>query len=85
MSILFLQLYRGCCDTADVIAGWDPELIILHSPHGITLQKSTGIYFGSKAVGTAEWNDNWGEYAVMFSYFPCNFLDFQFSNMSRDP
>lgn len=37
---------------------------MLHTPHGISLSKSVGVYMDSTAKGNALWNEKWDEFKV---------------------
>ena len=58
------QLYKGTCDASREIAGLQPELIILHTPHGISLSDSYALYYNGDAEGNALWNQQWSEFTV---------------------
>lgn len=36
------ELHFGCKEAANEIASWDPDVIILSTPHGLSLTKSLG-------------------------------------------
>ena len=38
--------------------------MLLHTPHGISLSKSVGVYMNNKAKGNALWNEKWDEFEV---------------------
>jgi len=58
------QLYEGTCKASSQMAALDPDLIILVTPHGISLSDSYGIYCNNTAHGTAEWKEHWTEFKV---------------------
>ena len=41
-----------------------PDIVVLHTPHGISLSKSVGVYMNSKAKGNALWNEKWDDFEV---------------------
>ena len=57
-------LFRGCIEVSNKVSDWDPELIILHTPHGISLSGAAGIYLNDKAKGNALWNEEWADIEV---------------------
>lgn len=46
------------------IAQLQPDLIIITTPHGLSLVNSTLIYLGSSAEGASGWAENWGDYSI---------------------
>lgn len=46
------------------IAEQNPEIILLLTPHGITLGEDFGIYLNSCARGNAEWDDEYQNYTA---------------------
>ena len=58
------DLHDGCVSAAKIVADQKPDLIVLHTPHGISLQRSLGVYRGGSAAGTALWMGAWQEYKV---------------------
>ncbi|MFW9855388.1 MAG: hypothetical protein ACFFFG_10005 [Candidatus Thorarchaeota archaeon] len=49
----------------DTIAKKKPDLIFLSTPHGIALDNDYGLYKNQSARGTAEWDEEYGEYEVL--------------------
>ena len=51
----------------------NPELIIVHSPHGTLLSSSVALYGNSLAAGSAEWEGHWKEFDVSdyLCYYTC--------------
>jgi len=58
------QLYEGTLKASSQMAALDPDLIILSTPHGISLSDAYGIYSNPTANGNAEWKDLWTEFKV---------------------
>jgi aromatic ring-opening dioxygenase LigB subunit len=62
------SLHLSCMKISDKIAELNPDLIILLTPHGINLHQAINIYqpgvLNSKAIGNAEWNNQWNDYSV---------------------
>jgi len=58
------ELHNACMAAAEEISGWNPDLIIMSTPHGLNLVKSLAIYFNSTANGNAEWNEHWTDFQV---------------------
>ena len=61
---LFSQLYQGILSAAEEIARLDPDLVLLHTPHGLCLSDSMTIYGNVSASGSAEWNGHWADFQV---------------------
>jgi len=57
-------IHKSCCDISDEIKYSNPDLIVLTTPHGISLNTSFGVYLNSVAEGSAEWQGEWSEYKV---------------------
>jgi len=62
------SLHTSCMKISDKIAEINPDLLILLTPHGINLHQAFNIYqpgvSNSKAIGNAEWNNQWTDYSV---------------------
>ncbi|KAI6645997.1 hypothetical protein LOD99_13250 [Oopsacas minuta] len=58
------ELYNSCIKAVKIVAESKPDLIILNTPHGISLTDSIGVYVNGQAKGNAEWNQNWSEFEV---------------------
>lgn len=55
-------LYSSCERAADLLAKMNPDVVILVTPHGLSLSSgSLGVYLASVAQGNALWNDEWRE------------------------
>ncbi|KAI8587215.1 hypothetical protein HDU89_005897 [Geranomyces variabilis] len=61
-----LEIHEGCKAVGEVVAAWEPELIVFLTPHGISAPKSPrpGIYLTPSATGTAERDGLWNEYEL---------------------
>ena len=57
-------MYKGCVETGERVVAMNPELIIVHSPHGTLLSSSVALYGNSLAAGSAEWEGHWKEFDV---------------------
>ncbi|XP_066291853.1 uncharacterized protein [Branchiostoma lanceolatum] len=55
------SLYTACSSAGEEVSRMTPDLVILHTPHGISLSRSVGVYVNPVAKGTAEWNDYWDD------------------------
>ncbi|XP_065193614.1 uncharacterized protein LOC135824823 isoform X2 [Sycon ciliatum] len=51
-------------EMAREIAALDVEVLVLLTPHGLSLNKDIGVYLNAEADGTAEWNKQWTEFEV---------------------
>ena len=65
MCLLAPQLYEGSVEAGKALASLCPDLVILHSPHGITVKNHVAVYVNDSAEGTAEWNNCWKDYQVI--------------------
>jgi len=84
-------LHDACTDAARRIRDLKPDLILLTTPHGVSLNEAYVIYGNSKAAGSAEWDGKWKEYtcevdvAVETSQSLCDYLTSTFhSGTSQD-
>ena len=67
-------LYSSCERAADLVAEMNPEVVLLVTPHGISLSSGAlGVYMAMSACGNALWNDTWQDIEVSVS------LDIQLS------
>jgi len=57
-------LFNGICAAAAHVAELQADLYVLHTPHGICLSKSYGIYGNKSAAGNALWLGEWSEFTV---------------------
>lgn len=57
-------LFSTCTKAAECIAKLEPDVILLHTPHGICLSNNVGVYLNSRAKGNALWNGEWSEFEV---------------------
>ncbi|XP_078609570.1 uncharacterized protein LOC144880947 [Branchiostoma floridae x Branchiostoma japonicum] len=55
------NLYKACITAGEEVSRMSPDLVILHTPHGISLSKSVGVFVNPTAKGTAEWNNCWDD------------------------
>lgn len=53
---------KACNKTASVLLQNRPDVIILTTPHGLSLSTSLAIYESDVAVGSAKWLNYWQEY-----------------------
>ena len=61
------DLHTHCMSISTGIAQLKPDLILLSTPHGLSLHRSAAIYqpyIDSTAQGTCEWKEQWTEYGV---------------------
>jgi aromatic ring-opening dioxygenase LigB subunit len=58
------ELHDSCLRAAKLIEEQQPELIVVHTPHGISLSHSLGVYRGNSAAGSALWMEAWDEFKV---------------------
>ena len=47
--------------------GLQADLYMMHTPHGISLTESFGVYGNMSADGNALWNGEWSEFSVNFT------------------
>ena len=57
-------LFHATTKACEKIAELKPDIVILHTPHGMSLSKSVGVYMNNKAKGNALWNEKWDEFQV---------------------
>ncbi len=58
------ELHQAMRRVAEDIAKINPDVILITSPHGISLSEDFGIYHNIAAHGTAEWEGEYLEYQV---------------------
>ncbi|TPX64255.1 hypothetical protein SpCBS45565_g05982 [Spizellomyces sp. 'palustris'] len=60
------EVHEGCKAVGQVVASWEPDLVVFLTPHGISAPKSPrpGIYLTPSATGTAEQAGNWADYEL---------------------
>ena len=58
------ELHDACVAAAASVAKARPHLIVLHTPHGISMGASLAVYRGRGAAGNALWMGSWSEFAV---------------------
>jgi len=59
------ELHKKCIEVGKQICDLKPDLIFMHTPHGISMSSHFGVYVnGTTASGNAEWKNLWGEYSV---------------------
>ncbi|KAJ3297716.1 hypothetical protein HK104_000194 [Borealophlyctis nickersoniae] len=60
------EITNGCRAVGECVAAWEPELVVLLTPHGLSASKSPrpGIYMTPSATGTAEWKEQYKEYEM---------------------
>ena len=58
------KLYEACLNAVKIIRQSKPDLVMLNTPHGISLSDSFGVYMNETAKGCAEWNGEWKEFNV---------------------
>ena len=58
------ELHTAAKYVGDVIRDYEPDLVVLATPHGLNLSDSIGIYANHVASGNAEWNGYWGDFKV---------------------
>lgn len=53
-------LYSSCERAADLVEKMKPDIVLLVTPHGLSLSSgSLGVYMSGAARGNALWNDQW--------------------------
>ena len=58
-------LYSSCERAADLVAEMNPEVVLLVTPHGISLSSGAlAVYTTKTACGNALWNDTWQDIEV---------------------
>jgi len=58
------ELNQAMIQVASQIADLKPDVILVTSPHGISLSNDFGIYFNESAHGTAEWEGEYQDYQI---------------------
>ncbi|TFG16461.1 MAG: hypothetical protein EU530_11805 [Promethearchaeota archaeon] len=58
------ELNQAMIQVGNQIAELRPEIIMITSPHGISLSDNFGIYFNESAHGTAEWEGEYQDYQI---------------------
>lgn len=58
------ELNQAMIQVADKISQLNPDVILVTSPHGISLSDDFGIYFNESAHGTAEWEGEYQDYQI---------------------
>jgi aromatic ring-opening dioxygenase LigB subunit len=58
------QLHDALIKCGQFVNQVNPDIILLLTPHGISLSYSFGIYMNKSAKGTAEWDDQYKEYTA---------------------
>jgi aromatic ring-opening dioxygenase LigB subunit len=57
-------IYKNMVEISQNIQQLKPDICLLVTPHGISLSHDYGLYFNLKAEGTAEWENDYKEFAV---------------------
>lgn len=79
------ELHQAMRRITKEIASINPDIILITSPHGISLSNDFGIYFNESAHGNAEWEGEYQNYKInvqidlefaeeLFSYLKSNKL-----------
>ena len=58
------KIHQSMEKLAEHIQSLKPDIIFMSTPHGIALENDFGIYLNEKAVGTAEWKNDYQEFKV---------------------
>ncbi|MBN2156157.1 MAG: hypothetical protein JW776_08945 [Candidatus Lokiarchaeota archaeon] len=58
------EVKQAMIQIANKITELNPDVIIITSPHGISLAKDFGLYYNEYASGSAEWNGEYQDYKV---------------------
>ena len=64
LQVQVAGLFNATTNACKKIAELKPDIVILHTPHGMSLSKSVGVYMNNKAKGNALWNEKWNEFQV---------------------
>lgn len=59
-----IELHQACIGCASHIRAMQPDIIILHTPHGLCLGNNLGVYLNPSAAGSAEWMGGWRDFRV---------------------
>jgi aromatic ring-opening dioxygenase LigB subunit len=70
-------LHDACINSSLILDQSNADTIILITPHGLSLDRSLGIYMNEKHQGSAAWNGDWTTYCL-----DCN-NDNEFTNQIR--
>ena len=57
-------LFAACSKAAELAKATSPDVIVLNTPHGMSLSRTVGVYLNTTAKGNAEWNGQWTEFEV---------------------
>ena len=49
------ELHDACMEAGKLTRATKPDLVVLHTPHGISLSSSLGVYRGVGAAGCKSW------------------------------
>ena len=56
------NMYTSCERAAHLVAKMNPDIVLLATPHGISLSSGGfGVYMADAARGNALWNNNWDD------------------------
>lgn len=58
------ELHQAMVSVANQITNLKPDVILVTSPHGISLSDDYGIYFNESAHGSAEWEGEYKNYQI---------------------
>jgi aromatic ring-opening dioxygenase LigB subunit len=58
------ELHDWCVQAGEQVLQADPSVIVLFTPHGLSLQSSVTVLLNSSVKGSAEWAGNWAGYEV---------------------
>ncbi|XP_028415640.1 uncharacterized protein LOC114539004 [Dendronephthya gigantea] len=64
LQVQLSGLFDATTKACEEISELKPDIVMLHTPHGISLSKSIGIYMNNVAKGNALWNGKWDEFKV---------------------
>ncbi|MFX0096695.1 MAG: hypothetical protein ACFE7E_02935 [Candidatus Hodarchaeota archaeon] len=59
-----IRLHEAMIKISNTVAGLEPNLIFLTTPHGIALTHDFGIYLNEGGSGSAEWDNEYMDYKV---------------------
>ncbi|MHA1112366.1 MAG: hypothetical protein ACTSRE_14820 [Promethearchaeota archaeon] len=58
------ELHQAMVRVTNQISQLNPDLVLVTSPHGISLSNDYGIYINESAHGTAEWEGEYQDYKI---------------------
>ena len=64
LQVQLSGMYDATTKACEKISELKPDILMLHTPHGMSLSKSVGVYTNCLAKGNALWKGEWDEFKV---------------------